>query len=125
MPSAVDQLFEDVAAPLNEEFFGVSIVYSRGGVNSAPLTAIAETTTYELLDDRLPHTTVAAGRDYTLKSSTLIVNSLVIEPAVGDRITETIAGASWTFEVLPLADKPSAELLPGGFRWLIHTKRVV
>jgi len=125
MPSVVDQLFEDVAAPLEEEFYGVSIIYARDGISSAPLTAIPETLSNPVLDIPDPHSTTSTLRNYTIKATTLIVGGNVIEPAVGDQITETIGGVSQVFRLMPTDDRPVAELLQGGFRWLVHTKRVI
>jgi hypothetical protein len=123
LPSVVDQLFEDAAAPLDEEFYGVMVTYSDG-VYSVSLTAIPETTAWPVLNDPPPHSTIGAARDYSLKAAAVILNGVLTQPQVGHRLTETINSQSQIFEIMPLPDRPAVELLPGGFRWLVHTKRV-
>jgi len=123
MTAAADQLWEDIGAPLNDEFFGVSIAYVRGALQSFPITAMGETTNYELTD-REGTVRLVPGRDYTLPVGSLVLNAAVVSPLKGDRILETINGVQHAYELLALDNKPPAELLPGGFRWLLHTKRV-
>lgn len=130
MTAFADQLFEDAAAGINNDFFGVSVLYSRGAA-TVTLTAIPEAQSDTLLDASGLQT-VGNGRDYTFAVGDLVLTSEVAEPCRGDTITETIGGTSCVFEVLPLravtslalGGNPVAELLPGGFRWLVHTKRI-
>lgn len=123
MTAFADQLWEDAATPLNDEFFGTSVIYLRKTEQSLPITAIGQTTSYSLTDSE-GTVRIIAGRDYTLAVSTLIVNGLLVTPVKGDRIRETIGGSEHIYELLALDNKPAAELLPGGFRWLLHMKRV-
>jgi hypothetical protein len=94
--SLVDSLWESAGAPINDEFFGVSIVYSRG-TQSVTVTAI-------------PSVIAPTGQ--------------VFRPKRADTIVETVNGVECKYEVCPLPDKPLAELQLGAARWLVRAKRV-
>jgi hypothetical protein len=123
MTALADTLFNDAGLPLEEEFFGTSIVYYRRSEATTAFTAIAETVSYTVIDAEGSTTTVTA-RDYTVPVASLVIAGAQVDPIKGDRIKETINGIEHTYELLPLGTTPTAELLPGGFRWLLHTKRV-
>lgn len=123
MTALADQLFHDIGDSLDEDFFGTSVVYCRRSEQSDAITAIGETNSYSITDAEGSTTTITA-RDYTLPVSAVVISGAVIEPTKGDRIKETINGIEHTYELMPLGTTPVAELLPGGFRWLLHSKRV-
>lgn len=123
MTALADQLWEDAGAPILEEFFGVSVVFCRGSEQSAAFTATPDTTNYGLIDGE-GATTIFDRRDYTFPVSAPVVNGVALEPMKRDKIKETINGVEHVYQLEPLGDKPAAQLLAGGFRWLVHTKRV-
>lgn len=123
MPSFADQLWEDAAAPLHEEFNGVSVTYVRGVSQIPNVTAIADVINYTVEgSDGL--TTVVTLRDYTLRLEQLLIGGVCITPRAGDEIIESIAGVDQTFQLVPVGKRPCYELQPGGFRWTVHTNRV-
>lgn len=123
--SFAQSLWEDAGAPLLDEGFGVSLVYSRGA-SSATVTGIPSVVDYEVFDaDGL--TTIATIREYVISAaqlSALATDGTVFEPNRTDRITETINGIDRQFVVAPVGNKPAAELQLGGARWLVRTKQV-
>ena len=125
MPSFAQSLWNDAAVPLEGEMFGVSIAYQRGA-DGITVTAIPSVVDYELFDaDGL--TTIATIREYlivALDLQDLATAGTVFDPRKTDRITETINGTACTFEVVPVGNKPAAELQLGGARWLVRTKQV-
>ena len=66
-----------------------------------------------------------ADRDYLIKASLLILNGSQVEPARGDRITETLAGTTCVYELATPTNEPV-------WRWAdtehvtlrVHCKRV-
>lgn len=125
--SRVDSLWEAAGAPLNDEFFGVSIVYSRG-TQSVTATAVPSVIDVELFSvDELPLNTAVVWRQWIVKASdlsSLTPTGSVFRPKRADIVTETIGGIEQRYEVAPLPDKPAAEMQLGGYRWLIRGKRV-
>ena len=125
--SRVDSLWESAGAPINDEFFGVSIVYSRG-TQSVTVTAIPSVIDVELFAvDELPLNTAVVWRQWIIKASdlsSLAPTGAVFRPKRADIVTETIGGVEQRYEVAPLPDKPAAEMQLGGYRWLVRGKRV-
>jgi len=121
MPSKADELFETYGASTLDDQFGVSVVYSQGGSSSDAFTATYKDQEYQVQEsaDVLPVSIKV--RDWIVKASDLVVGSLVT-PRRRDRITDSTSGE--VYEALPLGDRPVAELLPGEYRYLIHTKRI-
>lgn len=123
MTAFADQLWEDAGAPLCDEIFGVSVVLRRAGCNSGPFTAIGENVDYQISDSE-GFATSFTSRDYTFAVDDVELNGEVTEPRAGDHIAETINGTEQVFEIEKLGTLPAVNLLPGGFRWKVHTKRV-
>lgn len=125
--SRVDSLWESAGAPINDEFFGVPIVYSRG-TQSVTVTAIPSVIDVELFAvDELPLNTAVVWRQWIIKASdlsSLAPTGAVFRPKRADIVTETIGGVEQRYEVAPLPDKPAAEMQLGGYRWLVRGKRV-
>jgi len=125
--SLVDSLWESAGAPINDEFFGVSIVYSRG-TQSVTVTAIPSVIAYEQFSvEDIPLSTVVTWRQYLIPVSALSViapTGQVFRPKRADTIVETVNGVECKYEVCPLPDKPLAELQLGAARWLVRAKRV-
>jgi hypothetical protein len=119
MPSVADELLEDGALTLDDTH-GESIVYKRGSDSSDPFVATWSDHTYETAGtDGSPVSFLS--RDFVFVKPILIIDGEVKTPRKRDRI---VLGSE-EFEVLPVGDmKPAVEELQGGFRWLVHTKRV-
>lgn len=125
MTSIASQLWEAAGAPLLDEIHGVTVTYWRG-LRSVTVTAIPSVIDYEAYsqDDGIL-TTIARMRQYLIRADELVIDGRVVDPQLRDRITETINGTSYTYEVGPISGKPLAEQQSaGGERWLIRTKRV-
>lgn len=99
---------------------GVSVVYSRGET-SLSITAIPGRTVFSSNQDGGARIEFG-DRDYLIVASDLTYG----EPALGDRIAETIDGTSTTFEVVtPNTGEPAWRWSdPAHTRWRIHTKQV-
>ncbi|WP_020473381.1 hypothetical protein [Zavarzinella formosa] len=101
---------------------GVAVVYVQksSGIR-LPLTPIPGRTVFTSnLEDRAR---VEFGdRDYLIEAVDLATG----EPAIGDRVIETIDGATTTFEVMPTnTGEPAWRWSdPGHTRWRIHMKQV-
>ena len=121
MPSKADELFETFGASQLDDQFGVLVVYSQGGISSASITATYQDQEYEVVDaaDALPQSVKI--RDWIVKAADLVIGSL-ITPRRGDLITDSDTGD--VYEVLPVGKRRPCELLPGEYRYLIHTKRI-
>lgn len=119
MTAFADQLWEDAGAPLIQEMFGVSVTYMQSGASVGSFTATYDVVDYTLIDNE-GLTSVIYMRDYTITVASLGA----VTPRAGDVVVETINGVQRYFEVRKLAQKPAAEMLPGGFRWLVHTQEV-
>jgi hypothetical protein len=101
----------------------VSVVLLRLSDQTDPFTATWENVTHEVVDDNgLPLR--IAGRDFVLPKSALVIGGSPIEPRSGDQLSLTENGVAQVYELVPVGNLPAAELLPGGFRYRVHTKRV-
>lgn len=124
MPSFADQIWEDAAAPLLDELHGVAVTYSRG-LRAVDITAVPSVLSHEVYDqDDGALSTVATLRQYVIAASAIVLDGETVEPQLRDRITETINGATQTYEVSPVPGKPAYELQVSGARWLVRCKRV-
>lgn len=100
-----------------------SVVYSRGA-NSVAVDAVIGSTTKDTVDAG-GNVVVWESRDFLTAAATLVLAGAEVEPARGDRITETQGGATYTYEV----NSPSGEPC---WRWSdafrvtrrIHTKLI-
>jgi hypothetical protein len=120
--SQTDQLLEEFSAPTLDDQFGASVVLLRSTHQTAPFVATWANVTHEVQDDRgLPQRWT--GRDFILPADKLVIDSQQIEPRSGDQLTLTENGVTLTFALLPVGKLPAAELLPGGYRWRVHTKK--
>ena len=121
MPSLVDSLLETFGAPVLTEYFGVSIVYQRIASLSAAIDATRSSREYKLVSSDGINTVIVC-RDYVILKTDLVINGSTITPREKDVIQEN--GETWA--VLPLGeDRPGVEEVDGGYRWLLHTKRVL
>lgn len=99
--------------------FGVSVKLRRGQFKTAAFTAPWQSVDYEVIDAE-GFTTKITSRDYVIPADKVVINGLTVEPRDGD-VLEEVNG---NFEVMKIPGRPGVELLPGGYRWLVHTKKV-
>lgn len=106
---------------------GNTLTYTRTGHTVLTLTNIA-------WEGRTVFATNVEGgariefgdRDYLIPVESLVLTGTAVEPAIGDRITETIDGTATIFEVmLPDTGEPAWRYSgPDRNVWRIHTKEV-
>ena len=124
MASQVDELLEVYGAAQLEQSYGVSVVLVRGSLESAPFTATWERVEYEVSDHE-GFLSKRTSRDFVFPIGAAVLGSEAVEPRSGDRLRITENGIEQEFEVVPMDKLPAAELMPGGFRWRVRTKKVV
>ena len=116
--------FNTRVIPAGNRAFGVSIQISHADSVTDPLTAVWEEHKYEVFDAN-GFATFANSRDFMFAVSDTLLGIDAFEPQPGDRITLTENGTVKTYEVMPVSESmPAVELMPGDYRWKVHTKRV-
>ena len=120
--TATDELLEQFSATTLDEHFGASVVYHRGAEESDPFTATWENVTHEVLDEERGVPQKVVGRDFVLPASQIVIAGQPLQPRAGDWIELTENGVTRQFTLFPVGNLPAAELLPGGYRWRVHTK---
>jgi hypothetical protein len=120
MPTLFHQRFEARVQPANERAFGVSVTLRSAGIESAAFTATYDDQEYESIEHETGLRVKTVCRDWFLPVSSLVIGGETVEPVAGMFIVE----GSDEYEILPIPGKPPAELQPGGYRWLVHTKRI-
>ncbi len=106
------------------EAAGVAITYTDGTYSVDLTPWIGRTVFGSTLDGAAR---VEWGdRDYLIPADLLILNGVVVKPAVGNRITETVNGTAKTYEVMrPATGEPAWRYSdPGETLLRIHVKRV-
>lgn len=121
--SFVDGMLEAYSAPVLEQGFGVSVTLQRGGKTTEPFTATWEKKLYQVADSE-GFITSFESRDFTFAIGDASINDAVFEPHAGDRIALSENAVDTQYELLPLGQLPAVELMPGGYLWKVHTKRV-
>lgn len=121
--SEVDDMLEDFGAATLDEYFGESVVLIRGGVESAAFTATWSDVAYDVPDAH-GFLTKVESRDFTFELAAAVISAAVVTPRAGDQIKFTENGTVKYFEAMPIGKEPATKELPGGFRRLLHTKRV-
>lgn len=102
--------------------FGVSVTYARGAQQVTVADAVVGRTVFA--SNQQGAARVEFGdRDYLIPVASL---TALGEPAVGDRITDTVNGTVMTFEVKkPGTGEPAWRYSdPGRTTYRLHTKRV-
>ena len=121
MPSGFEERFQALASPGLQNRFGVTVTITRGVNVSAGFTARRHDRTFGAMGAEYGIEIKITMRDFILPIASVVIGGNTVEPRTGDRITE----GDEIFEIQPPDDKkPSVELQPGGFNWLVHTKRV-
>jgi hypothetical protein len=121
MPSAFEQRFQTNAIPKLNTQFGVSVTLSRGANTTEAFIARRNEQVYKALGHEIGIEVSIVMRDFYLPVASLVLDGLTIEPRTGDWITE----GDEVYEISPPDNtKPSIGLLPGGYEYLVHTKRI-
>jgi len=105
------------------EAAGVGITYARGA-ESIGITATVGRTVFSSLAEGAPRVEFGE-RDYLILAADLVIGGGTSEPAIGDRITETIDGSDVVFEVVtPETGEPAWRWSdPQRTVWRVHVKR--
>ena len=119
---AVVDLLVQGAAWLNAQrhaHMSHSVTYARGG-DTVELNATAGRTEFEQVDDYgIVHK--IESRDFLIRATDLVLNSVTVLPAVGDRVTD----GAHVYEVMPLGTEPPYRFSDAAHATLrIHTKYV-
>jgi hypothetical protein len=96
------------------------VTYARGAASVAVYATVGTSEHQNTDDDGV--TEIVVTRDYLVTPADLVIAGSAVEPRPGDRITETIAGASETFEVMRTGTQPC--FVRTGNQWRIFTKRI-
>lgn len=106
--STFSEEIADALADLRSET-GVSATYRRGD-SEIPLTKVGRgTKTFRFVDERGTAKRIETS-DFLIETAQLVLGGSVIEPRIGDRITETVAGQLVTYQVVSINKEPC-------FRW--------
>ena len=103
---------------------GVSTVYTRGAYTLNLTPWVGRTVFASNLEG---NARIEFGeRDYLIPKVDLVLNGAATEPAIGDRITETVGGESKVFEIMrPSTGEPAWRWSDSSqTRYRIHVKRV-
>ncbi len=113
------RMAEQIVQDSLDSIGGISIRYARGESYVDVTAVIGQTRTEEAIDDNA--IVKSSVRDFLIKKSVLVLDSVLIEPKVGDKITE---GGN-TYQVSGLgSDGPARDSGFSGYTWRIHTAEV-
>lgn len=122
MPNAFERTFNERVIPAANRGFGVEVVVSFGVQTSEPFTARRSAKDYRSEGSKYGIEVAKTLRDYLLPVASVAFEGAQVEPKRLFVIHETETGES--FEVLaPDEDTPAVELMPGGYEWLVHTRK--
>jgi len=100
---------------------GATVIYSRAGQSTEPITAVRARSTFESDDEAAGARIEARSQDFIVIAAELQINNQTIVPLEGDTIAWTCDGVTETYEVMVPPYSPSDSV---GVRLRIHTKRV-
>lgn len=122
MPNAFERTFNERVIPAANRGFGVEVVVSFGVQTSEPFTARRSAKDYRSEGSKYGIEVAKTLRDYLLPVASVVFHGAQVEPKKLFVVHETETGES--FEVLaPDEDTPAVELMPGGYEWLVHTRK--
>lgn len=109
-----------------ERAFGVTVTLTSGRSVSASFTATFDIQEYESIEFETGLNIKIVSRNYRLPFADCVVGGATVEPRAGMVITEYDSDGIEVgqYEINPLPGRPAAELQPGGYRWLVHTKEI-
>jgi len=103
---------------------GRSVVLRRGTTATATITGTVSMHAYTTIGDEGIEISVVSD-DWIFTAADVVIRGSTIEPRDGDVIIETLNGFDNTYQVLPVAGRPSVEWLDSsGLLLLVHSKRV-
>jgi len=120
MPSAFATMFEDIAQPVMEDWFGTQVILLAGARQTAAFTAIGSRAEYESIELETGLPIKVASRDWLLPIASLIAGGVAIEPRAGHRIVED----EIEYESCPIAGRPAVEPHSAGYRIKVHSQKV-
>ena len=121
MASRFEQRFQTSVVPAMNRMFGVTAKLMRGLNLSEEITVRRNDREYIAIGAEYGIEIKITMRDFLISVASAVIDGDAIEPRTGDRIIE----GDETFEIQPVDEKtPSVELIPGGYEWLCHTKKV-
>jgi len=120
MPTLFHQTFEARAQLAVERAFGVTVTLRRGSLTTDSFTATFDVQEYDSVEFETGLNIKVISRDFYLPASSIVFGGSTVEPTAGMVIHEGDA----EYEICPIAGRPAAELQPGGYRYLVHTKEI-
>lgn len=115
--------FNSRVIPAAERLFGVLVSLTHGEIVTDPFTAIREDQRYESAEQEGFGTSFQSSVfTFPIESASFLGERF--EPQKGDTIALTENGVEKKFEILSVPGLRSVELMPGGYRWKVHTKQV-
>lgn len=106
-----------------ERAFGVSARLWRGEEATEAFTAIWEKQAFAVMEAE-GFATSGHLRAFQFEITAMKIGGQQIEPRKGDRVVITENETEAKFEIAPMGELPAVELMPGGYRWKVRTKRV-
>lgn len=123
MPSMFERRFNERSVPMLNRTFGVEVVVINGVRTSEPFTARRDVAAHTSIGAKYGIEVKVVMRDFYLPVSAVAFDGVAVEPKRLFQVCEVETGE--TFEVQSPNDSTLAvELLPGGFEWLVHTKKL-
>jgi len=120
VPSLFVETFDDVAMPIFESWFGVTVSLTVGLNTTDTFTAIGSDREYESVELETGLPIKIVSRDWKLPAALLVIDSATVVPKAGNVITE----GSDEYEIVPIAGRPAVELQEGEYRYLVHSQRI-
>lgn len=110
--------------PAGNRAFGVQVTLTQGAGTSEPFTAQWESIDNQVVDGE-GFLSKVVSRVFMFDRSDAVIGDVEVEPRRGDRLDVTEAnGTVVGFELAPEGQMPAAELMAGGYRWLVRAKQV-
>jgi hypothetical protein len=123
MPNAFETTFNTRVIPAANRGFGVSVTLSRGALTTAEFTARRNDKHHTSMGAKYGLDISVVMRDFILPVESIVIDGIAVEPKRLDIVREVETAEA--FEVLqPDDNTPAVELLPGGYEWLVHTKKI-
>ena len=119
MPSAFAELFEEVAMPAFEDWFGVVVSFTVGTQTSDTFTAIGSDREYESVELETGLPVKIVSRDWLLPVASLVIRGATVAPKSGNIISD----GTTEYTIRPIAGRPAVELQEAEYRYLVHSQR--
>jgi hypothetical protein len=126
MASRFETTYRDRVVPAANRAFGTTVTLVRGSETTEPFTARRGDRDYQSIGQEFGIEVTILMRDFLLPVDALFFGSDLMTrdpatPRTGDRIVD----GDEVFEIQPPDEsRPSVELRPGAFEYLVHTKKI-